>query len=414
MSSEGQNVIEVREVSKRYVLGDTSTTDLRDTLADIGRVFRRGAKPPELLALDRVDVDVEAGTMLGVIGRNGAGKSTLLKVISGITEPTLGVCRTRGRVAALLEVGVGFHPELTGRENVYLSGAIYGMERARVAGRLDEIVEFAELERFIDTPVKRYSSGMRLRLGFAVAAHLDTAILVVDEVLAVGDVAFRQRATAKLRTLVDQGRTVLYVSHNLDAVQQLCERTLMLDGGQIAADGPTADVIAQYLASAPALADVDLATKEHVAIDVGGLRVVAPGGDDAQGLPTIDVGTPIDVELDLDIAESVAGFDVVFYVSSATGALLIAENLREGSDESGTNLGELLESLRGRVTVRAKLPGIFSNGRYTLGVNLKGAEGSLLRDGHQFSVLEFEVAGTNAGNQTRLLRVPADWSYSHG
>ena len=185
--------------------------------------------------------------MLGVIGRNGAGKSTLLKILTRITTPTKGRAEIRGRVGSLLEVGTGFHPELTGRENVYLNGSILGMKRREIAKKLPDIVEFSGVEKFIDTPVKRYSSGMYVRLAFAVAAHLEPEILLVDEVLAVGDAEFQRRCLGRMEDLSDAGRTVLFVSHNLSAIAQLCDRALLLDGGRVVRDGPSAEVVADYL-----------------------------------------------------------------------------------------------------------------------------------------------------------------------
>ncbi|MFN2302885.1 MAG: ABC transporter ATP-binding protein [Anaerolineales bacterium] len=193
---------------------------------------------------------MEQGEVVGIIGRNGAGKSTLLKILSRITKPTIGQVRLRGRVGSLLEVGTGFHPELTGRENVYLNGAILGMTRAEIDKKFDEIVDFAEIDKFIDTPVKHYSSGMGLRLGFAVAAHLEPEILVVDEVLAVGDAAFQKKCLGKMGDVASEGRTVLFVSHNMVAVQNLCDRVLLIDIGRVMDDGKSEVVISKYLQNA--------------------------------------------------------------------------------------------------------------------------------------------------------------------
>lgn len=200
-------------------------------------------------ALRDVSLEVQAGTALGIVGRNGAGKSTLLKVLSRVTEPTSGTATLRGRLASLLEVGTGFHPELTGRENIYLSGSILGMRKAEINSRFDEIVDFAEVERFIDTPVKRYSSGMLVRLGFAVAAHLEPEILIVDEVLAVGDAAFQRKCVGKLRSTSRSGRTVVFVSHNIDAITELTTECVHLSQGEIVASGDTASVVGEYLTS---------------------------------------------------------------------------------------------------------------------------------------------------------------------
>lgn len=248
-------MIEVRGVSKRYRLGQIGLTSLR---AELERWWQRrrgvdgtGAAVEDFWALRDVSFDVQPGEVMGIIGRNGAGKSTLLKILSEITEPTEGEIRLRGRTASLLEVGTGFHPELSGRENVFLNGAILGMRRAEIVRKFDEIVAFAEVDQFIDTPVKRYSSGMYVRLAFAVAAHLEPEILVVDEVLAVGDHAFQQKCLGKMQDVAQrEGRTVLFVSHNMAAVTRLCDRAVHLARGGVAAMGPARKIVGSYLAQA--------------------------------------------------------------------------------------------------------------------------------------------------------------------
>jgi lipopolysaccharide transport system ATP-binding protein len=250
-------IISVRGLGKRYVLGETLRHDtIRDHLAGLaGGVLRRnrvpgvGRRDEEFWALRDVSFDVQEGEVLGIIGRNGAGKSTLLKVLSRITEPTTGEIRTRGRMASLLEVGTGFHPELTGRENVYLNGAILGMTKREIDRDFDEIVAFSGVERFLDTPVKRYSSGMSVRLAFAVAAHLRPEILVIDEVLAVGDAEFQKKCLGKMQDVAGSGRTVLFVSHSMAAISSLCPRSILLVSGNMASDGPSGEVILSYLAS---------------------------------------------------------------------------------------------------------------------------------------------------------------------
>ena len=235
-------IIEVENVSKRYRLGQFNAHSLRE---EAERLFRRwrsnrnadGASAPanesEFWALKDVSFSVQPGEVIGIIGRNGAGKSTLLKILSRITEPTSGQIRMRGRVASLLEVGTGFHPELTGRENIFLNGAILGMTRAEIKAKFDEIVAFADIEKFLDTPVKRYSSGMYVRLAFAVAAHLEPEILIVDEVLAVGDAEFQKKCLGKMSDVANQGRTVLFVSHNMHAIERLCQRVLWVERGSL-------------------------------------------------------------------------------------------------------------------------------------------------------------------------------------
>jgi len=251
--------VHVEKLSKRYRIGKAqgSTSDGRrnrpwatSPLDYLTTTFRPASESEILWALKDVSFDVGRGEVIGIIGRNGAGKSTLLKILSRITEPTSGKAVLHGRVGSLLEIGTGFHPELTGRENVYLSGAILGMHRSEVERKFDEIVAFAEIDRFLDTPVKRYSSGMYVRLAFAVAAHLETEILLMDEVLAVGDAAFQRKCLGKMGDVATQGRTVLFVSHNMVAVQNLCPRSIWIRDGQVGETGPTKGVVSKYLATA--------------------------------------------------------------------------------------------------------------------------------------------------------------------
>ncbi len=246
--------IEVHNLSKVYRLtgarqGQYQT--LRDALGGMLK-WGRSANEPEartLWALRDVSFEVKQGEALGIIGRNGAGKSTLLKILSRITEPTSGYARMRGRVASLLEVGTGFHPELTGRENIYLNGTILGMKRVEINLHFDEIVAFAEVEKFIDTPVKHYSSGMYMRLAFGVAAYMSPEVLIVDEVLAVGDYEFQRRCLGKMNQVAHSGRTVLFVSHNMTAIEELCPQSILLKNGRVDRSGPTHEVVAHYLSS---------------------------------------------------------------------------------------------------------------------------------------------------------------------
>jgi lipopolysaccharide transport system ATP-binding protein len=254
-------IIRVENLSKSYRLGQIGSSTLRD---DLSRAWAKLRKQPDPLlrigqedqvnrqgetiwALRDVSFEIEQGEVLGIIGRNGAGKSTLLKILSRVTAPTSGVVKVKGRIASLLEVGTGFHPELTGRENIFLNGAILGMSRDEVKRKFDEIVDFSGVEKFIDTPVKRYSSGMYVRLAFAVAAHLDPEILLVDEVLAVGDVEFQKKCLGKMENISDEGRTILFVSHNMNAITRLCKKAVLIDQGQITNKGLTDKVIYEYL-----------------------------------------------------------------------------------------------------------------------------------------------------------------------
>lgn len=258
-------VIDVENLSKRYLLSHQRPeryATLRDALAGGVKVFGRRMVHPfrrvdgqdgsagateDFYALSDVFFQVRQGNRLGIIGRNGAGKSTMLKILSRITEPTSGRVRIKGRVASLLEVGTGFHPELTGRENIFLNGAILGMSRGDIRCRFDEIVAFAEVEKFLDTPVKRYSSGMYVRLAFAVAAHLEPEILIIDEVLAVGDAQFQKKCLGKMQKVGNEGRTILFVSHNMSIMSALCDKGLLLTNGKVAAEGDISTVISSYL-----------------------------------------------------------------------------------------------------------------------------------------------------------------------
>lgn len=262
--------IETRGLGKRYTLGvhQRGYSTLREAIVEaarkpLGRAARRRRSPAvdTLWALRDLSVTVRSGEVVGLIGHNGAGKSTLLKILSRITEPSAGWADVTGRVGSLLEVGTGFHPELTGRENIFLNGTILGMGREEIRRRFDEIVAFAEIERFLDTPVKRYSSGMSVRLAFAVAAHLEPEILLVDEVLAVGDAAFQRKSLGKMNDVAKEGRTVVFVSHNLAIIQALCQRGVLLERGEAVADGPVADTLDRYLRTLERAASDNLAAR---------------------------------------------------------------------------------------------------------------------------------------------------------
>ncbi|HZP60646.1 MAG TPA: ABC transporter ATP-binding protein [Opitutaceae bacterium] len=332
-------VIAVDNLSKRYVIGHDSRHDnLRDALHHTARkLWRRfrwgtGFRTEEFWALRDVSFEIKRGEVVGIIGRNGAGKSTLLKILSRITEPTAGRVTLRGRVASLLEVGTGFHPELTGRENIFLNGAILGMRRDEIRRKFDEIVAFAEVERFLDTPVKYYSSGMYVRLAFAVAAHLEPEILIVDEVLAVGDYAFQKKCLGKMETVSrNDGRTILFVSHNLFAVHQLCQRVVTLEKGRLFSDGTPEAQIRHYMganvkqdaclslaSAARALNPVGHAQLRSVSMASGhaGSPWVLPFDGVLELVFTIHVSQPLHtLELGLGIFNT-QGFEIISTLSS--------------------------------------------------------------------------------------------------
>ena len=318
--------IEVAELGKRYSLGEDfgRYLTIREGLTSW---LRRGSRngSAELWALRDIEFTLEEGEVLGVIGRNGAGKTTLLKILSRITEPTTGVARTRGRVGTLLDVGTGFHPELTGRENIYLNGAILGMSTAEIRRRFDEIVEFADVERFLDTPLKRYSSGMQVRLAFAVAAHLEPEIIVVDEVLAVGDIAFQQKCLGKMSDVARAGRTVLFVSHSMGAIESLCGRVLWLEQGRLVGDGPPREVISQYLGSAARFKTSQAweDTAEAPAnewIRLRSARVYPEGGTPSD---PITVRTPIVLDFEYENLKPGTRLNLSLHLYSADGVLVL-------------------------------------------------------------------------------------------
>jgi lipopolysaccharide transport system ATP-binding protein len=330
------DAIEVTGLGKRYLLGEREQYQaLRDVLSNaprklVGRVRKANGSSyarPHTWALRDVEFSVQPGEVLGIVGHNGAGKSTLLKILSRITRPTEGRAVMRGRIGSLLEVGSGFHPELTGAENILLNGAILGMSRSEVRDRFDEIVAFSGVEQYLQTPVKRYSTGMYMRLAFAVAAHLEPEILVIDEVLAVGDAEFQRKCIGRMNEMSrGHGRTVLFVSHNLDAVKQLCPRSIWLDHGHMRADGPTADVVSRYLeqhvATATAGSWIDMGQARRIGTgEVHIERARIDGTDDPQGLP--HSGGGLRVGLVVNVHRSVKIGSLAVRVSIPGGPVLV-------------------------------------------------------------------------------------------
>ena len=341
IDSMSENAIVVRNLSKRYLIGHRLApggayryTALRDVIdrafgnyvrkaAELvrGRQVVQGDEVEEFWALKDVSFDVKQGEVLGVIGRNGAGKSTLLKVLSRITEPTEGRILLSGRVASLLEVGTGFHPELTGRENIFLNGSILGMTQREIRRKFDEIVAFAEVEKFLDTPVKHYSSGMYVRLAFAVAAHLEPEILLIDEVLAVGDAEFQKKSLGKMDEVSrTHGRTVLFVSHNMEAILRLCTRAIVLKSGCVRSIGDAKALVPAYLqshSSSPRV--VDLSNRVRPDHAKGKARLIKVSPSDADGTWSLPFGQTLSVDLSIDAHPSVTLIEVAVAVSSVRG-----------------------------------------------------------------------------------------------
>ncbi len=365
-------VIHVENLGKRYRIGKRERyLALRDVLARAAsapvRLFRaRKASSPDgdlarIWALRDVSFDVRQGEVVGIIGRNGAGKTTLLKILARVTKPTKGYAEVRGRMGSLLEVGTGFHPELTGRENVFLSGAILGMSKAEIERKFDEIVIFAEVEKFIDTPLKHYSTGMQMRLAFAVAAHLEPEILLVDEVLAVGDQQFQKKCLGKMSDVAKGGRTILFVSHNMGAISRLCDHGIWLENGRVKSIGPVQDVAVAYIRTASEANGErrwgeSSASSESVCLRAG--RVLQSEGHVAC---VVDMREQFQIEIEYEIRNPVSHLRVCVRVAAADGTVVFTSS----DDRSPQWDGRPREP--GKYVSRCSVPGnLLNEGRYTL------------------------------------------------
>jgi lipopolysaccharide transport system ATP-binding protein len=371
--------IRAENLSKQFRIGaSTKNRNFREAIIDgfkapfrrVGRSFRgqpTGAADlnDTIWALKDVSFEIEKGEVVGIIGRNGAGKSTLLKVLSRITEPTKGFADIRGRVGSLLEVGTGFHPELTGRENIYLNGAILGMKKADIQKKFDEIVAFSEVERFIDTPVKHYSSGMYLRLAFAVAAHLEPEILLVDEVLAVGDANFQKKCIDKIDKTAEGGRTVLFVSHNMGAINRLCRRAIWLDQGMVHLGGPTEEVVSKYLTQDSVIEGEHIWTDGISNRGERALKIYSVSIRNSAGQVTtqLDIRKPIQIEICYGIHERLPCCRIGFIISTIHGLSVF-----ESYDSDDERYGDYREPAT--YCAQCTIPGDYFNAeRYILSVN---------------------------------------------
>ncbi|HEY5451832.1 MAG TPA: ABC transporter ATP-binding protein [Polyangia bacterium] len=375
-------------IAKRYqIVGNRDRAVQFNTLAEwIVKSLRGRARPETLWALRDVSFEVAAGEVIGIIGHNGAGKSTLLKIISLITEPTRGELEIVGRVGSLLDVGIGFHPELSGRENVFLNGAILGMRRSEITRKFDEIVAFAGTEAFLDTPVKHYSSGMYMRLAFAVAAHLDPEILIVDEVLAVGDAAFQKKCLGKMGDVAKQGRTVLFVSHNLGAVRSLCTRGIVLSGGAMQFDGAVDEAIARYLSSA-----ADRGAQDgQVTFGSGGLAFddlavlsVRLRNQAGEVRALFDAMEPIAIDIEYEVTARLRGARTVIALVTSEGEVAFQSTDQQTRDA---------EQRPGRYRTSCTIPGALLNGRmYVVEIGFDVPSGRMLAPTRPY--LSFVVAG---------------------
>jgi len=415
-------VISVENVSKTYRLGDIGGRMLREDVARWWAKFRGKPDPlleingehharqvgDQFLALDNVSFQVQQGEVLGIIGRNGAGKSTLLKILSQVTLPSSGQIRIKGRIASLLEVGTGFHPDLSGRENVFLNGAILGMTKAEIRGKFDSIVAFSEIEEFIDTPVKRYSSGMYVRLAFAVAAHLEPEILIVDEVLAVGDASFQKKCLGKMGQVSRDGRTILFVSHNAAAIKALCSKAILLTNGRVTASGTVSDVTTLYSSGTASTGSTkewrDPATvpgNENVRMSY--VRILPPEGNE-----TITVDTGALIEIGFENLRKNINLDCTVYLVNCDGVLIF---------ESGHIISSDRDSRYGFYYLTGRITGQLINaGRYYLNVVFgKDQRYALFR---MDEVVSFDVENTltgrglNMGVAPGIIRPSLSWRHS--
>ena len=417
--------IQVEELSKRYIIshqragGDGLRHMLQERITAPLRWFsskkttaigQDEAVSEEFWALKDVSFEIKQGEVVGIIGRNGAGKSTMLKILSRITEPTNGRITIEGRVASLLEVGTGFHPELTGRENIFLNGAILGMQRVEIKSKFDEIVEFAEVEKFLDTPVKRYSSGMYVRLAFSVAAHLEPEILIVDEVLAVGDAKFQKKCLGKMADVSrKEGRTILFVSHNLSAVRSLCSRAIQLDAGRSVFDGDVNDAIHSYLAGEICTAAIHEWTGADAPRDgCFAFRRVYIVNEHGEPVSSVAHNEPIVLCMEYDLSEDVNGFRVGFHIQN-----------EEGIDICGSNDFHVTSDaarVASRYVSRCSLPGhVLNEGRYNVRFGAETANNELnLTTAFclSFSVEDIERHGEARHRLPGVLRPRLAWSVS--
>lgn len=414
-------MIEVRNLTKEYRIGQQQhhSETLREMILRMAKAplnAFNGKAAAETFhhfrALNDVSFDVGEGEVIGIVGTNGAGKSTLLKILARITDPTSGSVKIRGRMASLLEVGTGFHPELTGRENIYLNGATLGMRRAEISANFDEIVSFAEVEQFIDTPVKRYSSGMYVRLAFAVAAHLNPEILVVDEVLAVGDMAFQRKCLGKMKEVSHGGRTVLFVSHNMAAVENLCQRGIVLKKGEKVFDGSSKDAVQYYLNNAAGnvgqsehVIDLDLATNRKSPLGKLLQKVELFTDDDRplhEGLP---IGARLKIKLHFDLPRPTESFNIGIGFNNIFGQRVFTAHSCFEPDRS-------LESKSGRQVFVCDIPSLtLVPGAYStfLWLDISNAKADSIEEAIRITVIESDFYGTGKVPWNGTFVLPHRW-----
>ncbi len=412
--------IRTENLGKRYARGQRPdlSTSFREWLSSQPRRLisgmqsraRRAAPEADdgmFWALRHLNLEIAQGELVGLIGPNGAGKSTLLRVLSRITRPTEGRARVRGRIRALLEVGTGFHPELTGRENIYLNGVILGMGKREIDRKFDEIVSFAEIGDFLDTPVKRYSTGMYVRLGFSVAAHLEPEILLVDEVLAVGDIRFQRRCLGKIESVTGEGRTVIFVSHNMQMIRRLCHRSIWLEKGKIRADGPTSEVVAAYLSQASRLpSSAWLRESDHSVyrekVDILKVDLL---DDEGEPVAALMVDQPFSFRVIFRVRDASQRYKVDLLLKGPGGALVATlYSLNDGLPLIAAHAGQ-------RLAVVCRSRNILLGGEYGLDVCVRTADGTVVA---QVEGIDYRVESVSVARSVELtpglVRLDADWS----
>lgn len=410
----------VHGVGKRYRLVQSAGyRTLREALMDFAsapiRRLRAGSNAPtiqDFWALKDVEVRIQPGEVVGVVGRNGAGKSTFLKLLARVTKPTTGRIRLNGRVGSLLEVGTGFHPELTGRENIFLNGAILGLSKREITQRFDEIVAFAEVTQFLDTPVKRYSSGMYVRLAFAVAAHLEPEILLVDEVLAVGDSAFQRKCLGKMGEVARGGRTILFVSHNMAAITRLCQRALWFDEGRLREDGGPEEIVGRYLAAGAGTGGEvvfpNAQRREAPGSEYVTLEAIRVRGGDGSLQPSVDVRRPFSIEVQYRILRRTSGLRIGVRLAAHDGTILLSTTDADGDEHERQRDPGVFVS-------RCEIPGEFLNyGLYyvTVGCDFPMVQTHfLVEHGLAFQIAPTGGAGGHISDgRSGLLRLQLPWS----
>ena len=419
-----KTVIQISKLGKSYIIGHKKQSQryvaLRDVISESFKTFWSRIIHPEYYthhnleefwALKDINLELKEGDRLGIVGRNGAGKSTLLKVLSQITEPTEGQIKIKGRIASLLEVGTGFHPELTGRENIYLNGSILGMTRSEIKNKFDEIVDFAGVEQFLDTPVKRFSSGMHVRLGFSVAAHVEPEILVIDEVLAVGDASFQKKCIEKMNSVANEGRTILFVSHQIQTIEKLCNRSILIDSGKVVENSDTRRVIKKYLAEKSKGSNISISQRKD-RVGNGKLKVINTWveNEDGEIASKVQCGEAISIIAEYSVINNIniKKIQAAFAINSIQNVQVTdLSNVTTGDDLifKENNVGKLICKIN-------KLP--LNIGIYTYNIMIRDQNHDIIDyiiEAGQLNIIEGDFFGTGKITLSdRLIMLDHNWT----